>query len=160
MKNTFRLTIFILLVLTSIQYSCSANKTRLARDDWAMIDTIGIIRLNVSPDAVHRNDEQINIIEDRCTAVAWRVSKTIKANSYFQYIELNEEGVNTIPAVWPIYKNNIIVGLSISLPGKYFTYDNIIKLYRYAIKIYDELPPKKWEELHGLRFSKQVGLKY
>lgn len=75
MKNTFRLTIFILLVLTSIQYSCSANKTRLARDDWAMIDTIGIIRLNVSPDAVHRNDEQINIIEDRCTAVAWRVSK-------------------------------------------------------------------------------------
>ena len=136
MKNTFRLTIFILLVLTSIQYSCSANKTRLARDDWAMIDTIGIIRLNVSPDAVHRNDEQINIIE------------------------LNEEGVNTIPAVWPIYKNNIIVGLSISLPGKYFTYDNIIKLYRYAIKIYDELPHKKWEELHGLRFSKQVGLKF
>ena len=45
MKNTFRLTIFILLVLTSIQYSCSANKTRLARDDWAMIDTIGIIRI-------------------------------------------------------------------------------------------------------------------
>lgn len=112
-------------------------------DGWAIIDTVGIVSVEIDADNSVRSNQQLSKVAKKIHKIAETLNQLASKDCIFQKIELYETGPNGFIAMGGEFEmqGNIpqLIGLGITLPAGLFQEKIVLQLYRYAISIKDQL---------------------
>lgn len=149
----------ILLILIYLCYSLQSRA-----DGWVIIDTVGIVSIEIEADASDRNDKQLKKVARRIHRIAKKLNNQTKYGHVFNQISLHETGPNGFIALGPKFKRQGDSlqwnGLSINLPASLLTEETVLRLYEYAIfiKHQSDLSLETLEKLMSLEMLEQEGI--
>ena len=149
----------VLLILIGLCYCLQAQA-----DGWVIIDTVGIVHIEIEADSSERNDKQLKKVAQKVHRIAKILNKQAKYEHVFNEISLHETGPNGFIALGPKFERQgdslQWKALSINLPASLFTEETVLKLYRYAILIKNQshLQLRELEKLMSLEELKQSGV--
>ena len=131
-------------------------------DGWAIIDTVGIVNIEIVVDYSDRSERQITKAARRIYKIAKTLNHQAKLDSIFLQIDLYETGTNGFIALGPEFElqGNIpqLIGLGITLPASLFREKIVMQLYRYAVSIKDRLYSEEIENLVDSCVLKRAGI--
>lgn len=131
-------------------------------DGLAIIDTVGIVNIEIEADYSNRSMRQITKAAQRIHKIAKTLNHQAKLDCIFQKIDLYETGPNGFIALGPEFEiqENVpqLIGLGITLPAYLFREKIVMQLYQYAVSIKDRLYSEEIENLMDSCVLKRAGI--
>lgn len=147
----------VLLILIGLCYCLQAQA-----DGWVIIDTVGIVSIDIEVDYSNRSMRQITKAAKKIHKIAKTLNHQAKLDSIFQKLYLYETGINGFIALGPEFEmqENVpqLIGLGITLPASLFNEKIVMQLYRYAVSIKDRLYSEEVENLVDSCLLKRAGI--
>mgnify|MGYP000190741856 CR=1 FL=1 len=131
-------------------------------DGWVIIDTVGIVNIEIEVDYSDRSERQLTKVARKVHKAAKTLNQQAMRDRIFPKIHLHETGINgkiSIGGNFEMEKDPPQpIRLSILLSAELFNEETVMKLYRYAVSIKDQLYSEEIENLVDSCVLKRAGI--
>ena len=131
-------------------------------DGWVILDTVGIVSIDIEVDYSNRSMRQITKAARRIHKIAKTLDHQAKLDSIFPKIHLYETGNNGKISIGGKFEMREDpprpIRLSILLSAELFNEETVMQLYRYAVSIKDRLYSEEIENLVDSCVLKRAGI--
>jgi len=154
-RRVFLTAIFIMVSIVRIQAQI------LGGDDWVVMDTVGIVNIEILEDTENRNKRQLIRVCNRIHKIAKKLDRLARDDKSFNRISLREWGKHGEIKLFPDYNKSDtckMESLLLALPDSLFQEAIVLKLYEYSKTIPYHVRHSQSNMLKGETLLERIGL--